>query len=182
MKSLMAEPIVDAGIEDAGGWGDDDEIDVDPEERRADVSGEGEVGWDVEDADLEIPDLGPAPAADASDTYVHLPTQGPSQPLTWTKNSQLAADHISAGSFESASRLLHDQLGVVQFKPYESLFLSLYSGSRTVSTWQQNIPPSFSYPLRNWKEANPKSGLPAAGVKLNDLVARLQVSHIIRNV
>lgn len=174
----MAEPVVDGGIEEAGGWGDDDELDIDPEERRADVSGEGEVGWDVEDADLEIPDLGPTTSADTSDTYVHLPTQGPSQPLTWTKNSQLAVDHISAGSFESACRLLHDQLGIVNYKPYEALFLSLYSGSRTVSTWQQNLPPLFSYPLRNWKEANPKSGLPASGVRLNELVTRLQVRKI----
>lgn len=131
----------------------------------------------MEDADLEIPDLGPTPSADSTDTYVHLPTQGPSQPLTWTKNSQLAADHVAAGSFDSAGRLLHDQVGVVRFGPYEPLFLGLYSGSRTVSTWQQNVPPTFSHPLRNWKEASAKTGLPAAGIKLNDLVARLQVCN-----
>lgn len=40
------------------------------------VSESGEAGWDVDDADLEIPDLGPAPAAESSDSYVHLPAQG----------------------------------------------------------------------------------------------------------
>ncbi|KAJ8928467.1 hypothetical protein NQ314_018972 [Rhamnusium bicolor] len=173
----MVEPAADLGMEEAVGWGDDDDLEVDPEEKRAETSADGEGGWDVEDADLEIPDLGPTQTAETTDSYVHLPTQGPSAPLTWTKNSQLAADHVAAGSFESASRLLHDQLGVVHFKPYESLFLNLYSSSRTVSTWQQNIPPSFSYPLRNWKDASPKGSLPTAGVKLNDLVTRLQVCY-----
>lgn len=96
-------------------------------------------------------------------------------PINWTKNSHLVADHVAAGSYESAARLLHDQLGVVNFKPFESLFIGLYSSSRTVSTWQANIPPSFSYPLRNWKET--KNGLPATAVKLNDLVNKLQVSE-----
>lgn len=95
--------------------------------------------------------------------------------MAWTKISQLAADHIIAGSFESASRLLHDQLGIINFKPYESLFLNLYSSSRTVASHLANLPPIFSYPLRNWKEATIKTGLPATGIKLNDLVAKLQV-------
>lgn len=97
-------------------------------------------------------------------------------PINWTKISHLVADHVAAGSFESAARLLHDQVGIVNFKPYESLFMSIYSASRTVSTWQSNIPPSFSYPLRNWKDL--KNGLPAISVKLNDLVARLQVNTV----
>ncbi|CAG9862045.1 unnamed protein product [Phyllotreta striolata] len=181
MKSLMAEPVSDVGMEDAQGWGDDDELELDPDEKKAEVAaaggGDGEGGWDVEDEGLEIPDLGPAATVEAEGNFVHLPTQGPSALVTWTKNSQLVADHVAAGSFESAARLLHDQLGVVNFRPYESLFLNLYSTSKTVSSWQQNVPPSFSYPLRNWKEANIKNQLPASGVKLNDLVAKLQVCY-----
>jgi coatomer protein complex subunit alpha (xenin) len=80
-----------------------------------------------------------------------------------------------AGSFESACRLLHDQLGIVNFEPFESIFINLYSSSRTITTWQQNVPSNFTYPLRNWKDAGPKGGLPVAGIKLNDLVQKLQV-------
>lgn len=106
-------------------------------------------------------------------TFIFVFTGVP-PPINWTKNSHLVADHVAAGSFESAARLLHDQVGIVNFKPYENLFMGVYSASRTVSTWQSNIPPSFSFPLRNWKDL--KNGLPAISVKLNDLVARLQVS------
>lgn len=176
----MAEPISDVAMEEAQGWGDDDELELDPDEKKPDTAaagGDGEAGWDVEDEGLEIPDLGPTATAEVEGNFVHLPTPGPSPPLTWTKNSQLVADHVAAGSFESAARLLHDQLGVVDFKPFESLFLNLYSTSKTVSSWQQNVPPSFSYPLRNWKEANIKNQLPASGVKLNDLVAKLQICY-----
>lgn len=179
MKSLMAEPVADMEMEDAGGWGDDDDVIADTEAKATaiDASGDGEGGWDVEDADLEIPDLGPTETV-ATDNYVHLPTKGVSSTLTWTKNSQLVADHVVAGSFETAARLLHDQVGVVNFKPYEALFTQLYSSSRTVSTWQGNLLPTFSYPLRNWKESGPKGGLPSEGVKLNDLVSKLQVNNL----
>lgn len=76
MKNLMAEPAVESGIEEGAGWGDDDDLEADPEEKKAEVSAEGEGGWDVEDADLEIPDLGPSHQAEATDSYIHLPTHG----------------------------------------------------------------------------------------------------------
>lgn len=76
MKSLMAEPVVESAIEEGAGWGDDDDLDADLEEKKAEVSADGDGGWDVEDADLEIPDLGPAQQAESTDMYIHLPTQG----------------------------------------------------------------------------------------------------------
>ena len=36
------------------------------------------------------------------------------------------------------------------------------------------VPPMQAYPQSNWKDAGPKHGLPAVGLKLNDLVQRLQ--------
>jgi coatomer protein complex subunit alpha (xenin) len=35
-----------------------------------------------------------------------------------------------------------------------------------------STPSLYCYPQSNWKEAGPKTGLPAVGLKLNDLVAR----------
>lgn len=76
MKSLMHEPAAEPGMEEATGWGDDEDLEVDPEEKKAEVSVEGEGGWDVEDADLEIPDVGPVQTGEVEGSYIHLPTQG----------------------------------------------------------------------------------------------------------
>lgn len=129
----------------------------------------------MEDADLEIPDVGPIASQSTEAGYVHLPTNGPSPPSIWAKHSQLVADHIMAGSFETAFRLLHDQIGVVNFRPYKQHFLTMYRASRTISSWQQNIPSTFSYPTRNPKDS--KNQLPVIGVKLADLVQQLQVCY-----
>lgn len=80
-----------------------------------------------------------------------------------------------AGSFETACRLLHDQIGVVNFKPYQELFIKLFSSSRTISTWQQNVPSTFSYPSRNPKDN--KGSLPVVVFKLADLVQNLQLCY-----
>ena len=80
-----------------------------------------------------------------------------------------------AGSLESAFRLLHDQLGVVSFGPYRQLCLQVFSTSRSCYPALASTPPLFGHPHRNWKEAGAKAGLPAVGVKLSDLVTRLQV-------
>ena len=39
------------------------------------------------------------------------------------------------------------------------------------------LTPLSQYPQSNWKEAGPKTGLPAVGLKLADLVARLQSAY-----
>lgn len=159
---------------------------------------DAEPGWDVEDADLEIPDLGPTPSAAAGNAnYVHLPTNGTSPAATWIKNSQLAADHAMAGSFETACRLLNEQvrithtrviinipqlpplcvqIGVVNFKPYKDIFMNMYCSSKTTSTWQQKlVTSSFHYVNRISKDSTVKGNLPVVYVKLVELVQRLQV-------
>lgn len=68
----------------------------------------------------------------------------------WCNNSQLPVDHVLAGSFETAMRLLHDQVGVVQFDTYKQLFLQTYTRSRTCYQGLPSVPPLFGYPHRNW--------------------------------
>lgn len=109
IANLEMDPTLNNDIAiDEGGWGDDDE-DIEDESEEKKNAGDGEAGWDVEDADLEIPDLGMAQQT-TSVGFVHLPTIGPSLSNVWTKNSQLPFDHFAAGSFESAFRLLHEQV------------------------------------------------------------------------
>jgi coatomer protein complex subunit alpha (xenin) len=68
--------------EDGGGWDDDDDI-------RADI-------------DAEISNV----AAKETAEFV-APTSGVDETALWVKNSPLAADHISAGSFETAMQVIN---------------------------------------------------------------------------
>ncbi|KAK6009925.1 WD domain, G-beta repeat protein, partial [Ostertagia ostertagi] len=149
--------------------GEDGEIEVDDDDILAGTAEEGEAGWDVED-DLAIPDV--PVGAGAEDVVVPNRAQPP--PSHWPANSRLVADHVAAGSFESALRLLHDQLGVVNKKPFKEVFMATYACSRVTFTALPNTKVLFGYPLRNWQEASGKSGLPAVTVTLADLAARLQ--------
>ena len=136
----------------------------------------------MDDEDLDLPtDLEPASklnaggeADDDDSGYFVAPTKGNSPAANWANNSQLPVDHIVAGSFESACRLLHDQVGVIDFEPYKQLFMTNFARSRTSYVGLPGLPSLTGYPQSNWKDAGPKNGLPAVGVKLNDLVQRLQ--------
>ena len=99
---------------------------------------------------------------------------GQSPANLWTNNTSLPVDHIVAGSFESACRILHDQSGVVDFAPYKQLFMTNFARSRTAYFGLPGLAALNGYPQSNWKDAGPKNGLPAVGLKLNDLVQRLQ--------
>lgn len=162
-----------------GGWADDDDepgFGDEDEEKFQDAEGD-EAGWDVDD-DLELPPELEAQASvagdDADDGYFVAPTKGTNPCQVWANNSNLPIDHIVAGSFESACRLLHDQVGVVNFEPYKNHFMANYARSRTSFMALPLLPSLTGYPQSNWKEAGPKQGLPACGLKLNDLVQRLQ--------
>ncbi|XP_014673558.1 PREDICTED: coatomer subunit alpha-like [Priapulus caudatus] len=180
-----AEATDDAGAGE--GWGADAELLLDDEEgfpqegedgQRVSVSEGG--GWDVGDDDLELPadlDLVLADGGGGEEGYFVPPTQGVPQTQVWTTNSQLAVDHVLAGAFESACRLLHDQIGVVAFAPYRPLFLVTYARARAAHVATPSTAPLFSYPHRNWKEAGAKQGMPAVGVKLSDLIQRLQAAY-----
>lgn len=105
------------------------------------------------------------------------PTRGTSHTQYWANNTNLVADHLRAGSLESAFRLLNDQVGVVRFEPYKELFLQFFIGGRTSYSALPNLDPLFGHPQRNWKEVNVKKANPTVYVKLNDLVQRLQACY-----
>jgi len=68
----------------------------------------------VGDEDLVLPpELESSVVPGTDDGYFVPPTKGPSQLQAWVNNSQLPVDHILAGSFESAFRLLHEQVSVI---------------------------------------------------------------------
>jgi len=168
----------DDGAATPEGWGNDEELCIDDEEGvDTEIVPEGEEnpGWDVEDVDLP-PELETATTAN-EEGYYSPPTKGIPPIQHWINNSKLVVDHILAGSFESAFRLLHNQVGVVEFESYQSLFLNTFARSRTSYACLSNVPSLYGYPQRNWKDATPKTGMPAIGLHLADLVQRLQVCY-----
>ncbi|XP_024539671.1 coatomer subunit alpha-3 [Selaginella moellendorffii] len=49
----------------------------------------------------------------------------------WTQSSSLAADHVTAGAFDSAMRLLTPQLGIKNFAPLQPAFCDLHRASQS---------------------------------------------------
>ncbi|KAK2187376.1 hypothetical protein NP493_168g04047 [Ridgeia piscesae] len=187
-KTAGVTMAADTEAEAGEGWGqdaelvlDDDGFGVPPEgmDDEALVGGDEEgAGWDVGDDDLELPpDLDIAAGGGGEDGFFVPPTKGTSQTQVWCNNSQLPVDHILAGSFETAMRLLHDQVGVVQFEAYKQHFVSTFTRARAVYTALPSLPPLFGHPHRNWREAGARGGVPMVGLKLSDLVQRLQVAY-----
>lgn len=183
-----ADPIVDDdGVVD--GWGadadiglgDDDDGDAEMKDALENAADGDGPGWDVGDEDLELPEelVSKMAATDISEAGGNYepPTRGLSRTQVWANNTNLVADHLRAGSFETACRLLNDQVGVVNFGPYKPLYLALYTASRTSYSGLPGLAPLVGYPQRNWKEINSKKANPTIGVKLNDLVQRLQVCY-----
>lgn len=183
---LAAEDDDDAA---EGGWGDDADLGLDEDGEDKDEfkdaedneDGEGD-GWAPDEDELDLPDDLEVPDASAAagggeEGYFVAPVRGVPPTQHWTNNSTLPIDHILAGNVESAFRLLHDQVGVVNFDAYKSHFVSSFSRSRTMVVGMPSAPSLYGYPQSNWKEANPKSGLPAVGMKINDLVTRLQSAY-----
>ncbi|XP_070499258.1 coatomer subunit alpha isoform X2 [Chironomus tepperi] len=183
-KALATTEVLDTEVE--GCWDDadlkiDDEDDDNEEMKDAldTVEGEG-AGWDVGDDDIELPEelASKLAQSDAKDgKFFAAPTNGVPQTQIWVNGSLLAADHVRAGSFETAFRILNEQVGVVNFEPYKKLFMFLFAGARTSYSCLPNLPSKFTHPHRNWKEAGQKNGHPTVGVKLNDLVALLQTCY-----
>lgn len=125
----------------AGGWGDEDlglpgdgDLDetgmVDAEEGEGDGE-EEDGGWEMEDLELPPEALGTT-ASMAEDSVFVAPSAGIAAQQRWRERCQLAADQAAAGAFDTCMRLLHRQLGIVNFEPLKAQMLDLYSASHAV--------------------------------------------------
>ncbi|KAI2471140.1 Coatomer, alpha subunit [Annulohypoxylon bovei var. microspora] len=116
---------------------------------------EDAAGWDMGD------DIAP----EAESDFVNVESTdaggaGSSEADLWARNSPLAADHIAAGSFESAMNLLNRQVGAVNFAPLKPRFLEIYSASKTFLPASPGLPPLVNYVRRNLDETDPRKVLP----------------------
>jgi coatomer protein complex subunit alpha (xenin) len=159
-----------------GGWNPEEDIDdLDPTEKPTADDEEDGAGWGDED-DLEIDDID-LPSSKGGDSVADTghyiaPSRGPPITQAFSSNSQLVVDHVMAGSFESAMRLMHDQLGIVDFTGYKDIFMSIYQTSRALLPTNPGISSNFSYPTRNgMREGNGRQSLPYVGLRLEHLKA-----------
>lgn len=141
--------------------------------------------WDDDDLDLGDDDFDGARksfdqstnAADSNDTseFVAAPTVGINPVLHWVNHSSVAADHIAAGSFETATQLLHRQIGIVVFEPLKPYFLAIYHGSVASVPTMGAFPPLRAYLQRSG--AGTKQSLPQSCVTLDQCTSKLKLAY-----
>ncbi|CAG8443593.1 6189_t:CDS:10 [Acaulospora morrowiae] len=146
-----------AGEDDLGFGGDTENV---VDDQRITSPLEEGSGWDI-DADLnvqldtEIRDLANGPQGE----FVP-PTSGTNESEVWTHNSPLAADHVAAGSFETAMQLLNRQVGAVNFEPLKTHFLKAFQATRTYLSCNVSLPPLACHVRRNHEETEARRVLP----------------------
>ncbi|KAI1483751.1 Coatomer, alpha subunit [Daldinia eschscholtzii] len=131
-----------------------------------DAAAKRNVGLEAEDdEDAAGWDMGDDIVPEADSDFVNVESTdaggaGSSEADLWARNSPLAADHIAAGSFESAMNLLNRQVGAVNFAPLKPRFLEIYSASRTFLPASAGLPPLVNYVRRTLEETDPRKVLP----------------------
>jgi len=114
-------------------------------------------GWDLDEAvgDADDGEIGAVEEGEGGAV-----STGIAETELWTRNSPFAADHVAAGSFESAIQLLHRQSGVVQFEPLKPIFMSIYRSARAYLSMAASVPPIKLHIRRNPDETSPGRVLP----------------------
>ena len=165
-KVLLGQE-VDEDFVSANAYGDEDADEVEvPTANLDEVEDEADAeGWDMgEDVDVEAEsDFVNVEAAEAG--------AGTSEADSWARNSPIAADHVAAGSFESAMQLLNRQIGAVNFKPIQWRFEEIYTASRTFLPANPGLEPLVNYVRRNIDENNPRKVLPLIPRDLESITA-----------
>lgn len=154
-KALLGE--VGAVDEEAAANGydvEDEEVEATLAHETLENEDEDVAGWDMgEDINVEEdPDL---VNVDTSEVGA-----GATEADLWARNSPLAADHVAAGSFDSAMQLLNRQVGAVNFAPLKSRFLDIYKASRTFLPATVGLPPLVNFVRRTVEETDSRKVLP----------------------
>lgn len=110
-------------------------------------------GWGFDGDDLEIEDV-------AEVAEVEVAASGVSEVDFWIRNSPIAADHIAAGSFETAAQMLNRQAGVAHFAPLKDRFLEVYKASKLYLKATNEAPALPFYIRRDLDEDNYRNALP----------------------
>ncbi|KIY47415.1 Coatomer, alpha subunit [Fistulina hepatica ATCC 64428] len=133
-------------------------------------------GWDLDAEASEFESAEPKDdlATGAEDEELGAgASPGVSETEFWVRNSPLAADHVAAGSFETAMQLLNRQLGIVNFAPLKPLFLSAYRSSHVYLSPTASLPPLQLHIRRNISQTSPGRVLPVAVRSLQSIKSEL---------
>lgn len=154
-KALLGE--VGAGDEEAP------ELGFEPEEEDGAVTA-GEALED-EDEDAAGWDMGDEINVEEDVDFVNVDSAeagaGSTEADLWARNSPLAADHVAAGSFDTAMQLLNRQVGAVHFAPLKPRFLDIFKASKTYLPATPGLPPLVNYVRRTVDETDSRKVLPA---------------------
>ena len=180
-SSLHADP---DDADASGGWGDDLDLNLGgASDAVAPLPVDGEVGdpfeaesgaggWETEELDLGDLSLsaGAGPLASSGGYYV-APSVGLPAASVWSRDSQLAADHAAAGSFESSMHIMRRQFGLVDFSALKPFFLALSGASHATLAGALTSPALLS-PL--WRGS---AAMPRLAMSLPVLVERLKLAY-----
>ncbi|XP_022986447.1 coatomer subunit alpha-1-like [Cucurbita maxima] len=173
-----------------GDWGEELEVvDVDGlqngdvtailEDREGAEEDEEEGGWDLEDLELPPEADTPKVSVSARSSVFVAPTPGLPASQAWIQRSSLAAEHVAAGNFDTAMRLLNRQLGIKNFAPLRTMFLDLHAGSQTYIRALSSVPILTLAVERGYNEsgnANAK-GSPALIFSFSQLEEKLKAGY-----
>ena len=159
-KALLGEVGAAIEVEEApvaNGIEDTDGVDQEVGNRNGqlgDEEDEDAAGWDMgDDINVEVePDFVNVDSAETG--------PGSSEADLWARNSPIAADHVAAGSFESAMQLLNRQIGAVNFAPLKPRFMEIYQASKTYLPASEGLPPLINYVRRTIEETDSRKVLP----------------------
>lgn len=115
---------------------------------------EDAAGWDMGD-EINVEDDHDFVNVDSAEAGA-----GSSEADLWARNSPLAADHVAAGSFDTAMQLLNRQVGAVNFAPLKERFLEIYKASKTYLPATAGLPPLVNYVRRTVDETDTRKLLP----------------------
>ncbi|KAI9816560.1 MAG: hypothetical protein M1827_001692 [Pycnora praestabilis] len=170
-KALLGqvEGLEDEGTPAANGHDMDETVEEDSAAKQnghlGDEDEEDAAGWDMGD-DINI---------EAENDFVNVDSTqvgtGGSEAEIWTRNSPITADHVAAGSFETAMQLLNRQVGAVNFEPLKPRFLEIYQASKTYLPASAGLPPLVNYVRRNIDETDPGKILPIIPRDLESIAA-----------
>lgn len=107
-------------------------------------------GWDVGEEEVAEAEVEEAEVSGAAAGF----GAGSSEADNWARTSPLAADHVAAGSFETAMQLLNRQVGAVNFAPLQERFEEIYQASRTFLPANPNMPPLVNFVRRTVDETD----------------------------
>ncbi|RWV88819.1 hypothetical protein GW17_00049069, partial [Ensete ventricosum] len=180
--------------EDAAGadWGDEEldivdmegvmqngEILADLEDGEGNIENEEEGGWDLEDLELPADVDTPKAAGNSHQSLFVAPTPGVPVSQIWIQKSSLAGEHVAAGNFDTAMRLLSRQLAIKNFAPLKPLFMDIHMGSHTYLYALANASIISIAVEKGWSESASSNGRgpPALVFRFSQMDEKLKAAY-----